>query len=432
MNTSRRATVFSICLLAITLAAAARAEDAPRGRGSLRYDAQRGEWIEVAVAEPGTPAGDLQLAQERMAQRDYAAARKSIAAWLKACPDDALRPDALLTAGDIELHAADAGQRADVWRAHEQYEEILNAHAGAAAFDKALRRELLVAEMFLFKGHKRPILRGMLRVSAEDEALTILDRLINERAPGTLIAEAALLMQADYHYQHGEFEAAEKAYARLSTDFPRGRHLRLAMQRSADAALAGFAGVNFDDAPLLEAEERYRQYAERYEQAAREEGVANQLARIRDSRAQKEYTIGQYYDRARQPRAAAFYYRSVVKNWPDTPWANLAQQRLDVVAPGQAAPPLSPSGAAPASEVSPPPVGEAPASAPRAAAIPASAPPTPGTIETIQPVETTGGSPAPAPSPAAPAAPPAPATPAPAPTGSSSADEPEVIQPVEP
>lgn len=367
-------------------------QDVPRGRTELLFDPTRGDWVEVAVQESGTDAGDLAIAKSLLAERKFAAARKAFAAWLKSYPDSDHRADALLHAGDTELYAANAGESADVWQAHEWYEEILNSYSGGEAAEKALRRELLVAELLLFKGQKRRIFKGMLRVSATDEALQILDRLIDERAPGSPVAEQALLMQANYHYEKGEFEEAERAYARLSTEFKRSRHERLAMQRSADAALASFAGIEFDDAPLLEAEERYRQYSDRYPKAATEEGVASQLARIRDSRAQKEFSTGQYYERAKQPRAAAFYYRSVVKNWPDTPWASQATQRLGTIDPGQPAPvvdtPATPPAETPINAAPAAPATAEPVAAPQAPAPPPVAPrPVNDTVEEIQPIE---------------------------------------------
>ena len=42
------------------------------------------------------------------------------------------------------------------------------------------------------------------------------------------------------------------------------------------------------------------------------------LEDIRNRRAQKEFEIGQYYAKVGQDRASAFYYRSVIDNWPGT------------------------------------------------------------------------------------------------------------------
>lgn len=308
-------------------------------QGRLLFDPKSRDWIELPPPEPGTEAGDLELARRQLAERKFDAARKAIKAWLQAHPDSALRPEGLYTAADVELYAANSGASNDLWKAHERYDEILNGWAGSEVAERAMRRELLVAEMFLFKGHKRKIFGGMFRVSAEEEALGILERLASERTPGSRIAEQAIRMQADYHFSKGDHVEAERAYARLAREFPRGRFHRLAMLKSADSALASHTGVEFDDAPLLESEERYHEFIEQYPKAGEEANVPAQLETIRIRRAEKEYSVAQYYERAKHPEAANFYYRSVVKNWPDTVWATKARDRLDKLQPPATEPP---------------------------------------------------------------------------------------------
>ncbi len=357
----RRAVLPALLLLALLPVVAVRAADtldAHAGRSQLTYDPKTQEWVEAPAAESGSEAGDLEIARRLMAERKYAAARKAFKKWLKDYPDSQRRPEALFYAADTEVYAANDHKANDLWQAHEWYQEIMNGWAGTEWADRALRRELIVSEIFLFKNGKRKVFKGLLRVSARDEALQILDQIIDQRAPNTPLAEQALLMQGNYHFQRGEFDEAERVYARIIRDYPRGRGARLASQRSADAALASFAGVEFDDAPLLEADERYKQFAEKYPAAAEEAGVPATLLRIRDSRAEKEFSIASYYQRAKRPSAAAFYYRSVVANWPDTIWADKSRTQLESLNVAV------PTDTQPAVPVATPPASEPPVSVP--------------------------------------------------------------------
>jgi outer membrane protein assembly factor BamD (BamD/ComL family) len=165
-------------------------------------------------------------------------------------------------------------------------------------------------------------------MSGKEEALQMLDRIIDDWARDTPVAEQALRLKGDYHYLNGEFDEAELAYARLARDFPRGRYHKLAMLRSGQSAFARFPGIEFDSADLLEAEVYLTDFQERYPQDAGEYGVPQQLNRIRETRAQKEYTIGRYYEKTRAVDAAAFYYDLVVQTWPETTWAAEARSRL--------------------------------------------------------------------------------------------------------
>jgi len=314
----------------LVLALAMRVDAAGRRRTERRaerltYDPRTGEWLELAPPEPGTPDGDLELARATLARgerrRDFSRARKMLRQWIKTYYDSPRFGEALFYYADAEF------QLGNLMKAYESYERLLDDYGATELAQRALRNELVIAEVFL-SGRWRKVWRGMVRLPAQDEALDILERLATNRAPGTPIAEIAIKTKADYYYGKGEFADAEQEYARLAREFPRSRYTRLALLRSAQAALASFPGIKFDDGALVEAEERFEQFRKRYPQVADAENVPLLLEEIRNSRAHKEYTIGQYYERTKHPRAAAFYYRSVMTYWPDTTWAMMAQGRL--------------------------------------------------------------------------------------------------------
>ena len=286
----------------------------------LVYDPHTHEWIVEEPPEPGTADGDLAIARNLLARGEHKKAAKRLKQWVADYAyESPCHPEAVFLRGRVEF------ERKNYIPAHRHYLEVLNDWPGTEWADRALRGEFVIAEVFL-AGHKRKFL-GLPFVHAYDEALDILDDIIVNH-PNTVLAEQALKTKADYYFRTGEFELAEDAYAHLARDYPAGQYVREAMLQSARAALASFPGVQFDDAPLVEAEERFVQFHRTFPRHAGEEDVDLTLENIRAKRAEKEFSIAEYYRRARQPQAASFYYRSVQQGWPDTTWAALAQDRL--------------------------------------------------------------------------------------------------------
>lgn len=317
---------FWIVLAAAALARAA--DEKPVYHERLEYDAAKGQWIEIAPPIPGTEDGDLALARSLSAQCEYKKARKAFDEWFKTYPESTHRPEALFYAAENEVSAEDAKPKSgDLMKAHQWLEEVLDGWAGTEIAERALRKELIIAEMVLFKGRKQKVWK-IFWLSADEEALSILDRIIDERARETPIAEQALRLKADFHYINGDFQEAETAYARLMREFPRGRYQKFAMLRAGESALARFPGVDFDDADLLEAEVYLKDFSQKYPNDAGAQQVPQTLARINDQRAEKDYRIGQYYERIKQIDAAAFYYKLVAKDWAATTWAAEARTRL--------------------------------------------------------------------------------------------------------
>jgi outer membrane protein assembly factor BamD (BamD/ComL family) len=92
--------------------------------------------------------------------------------------------------------------------------------------------------------------------------------------------------------------------------------------------LASFPGVQFDDAGLIEAQERFTQFMQSYPAPAQEVDVPVILDEIAARRAEKTYEIGWFYERTKKKGAAIYYYRETVRRWPETAAASRAQGRL--------------------------------------------------------------------------------------------------------
>ncbi|MCB9856138.1 MAG: outer membrane protein assembly factor BamD [Phycisphaerales bacterium] len=301
-------------------------------RERLEYDVKTGEWVEIPAPVPGTAGGDLAIARAMLAQGEFKDARDAFKAWFKQYPESEFRREALFYSAETEIMAEDAEPKhGDLIQAYEWLEEILEAWPGSDLADRAVRREIIVAEMLLFKDRKQKIWKGTFWLGAEDEALAMLSKIADTWAINTPVAEQALRLKADYHYQHGQFDEAELTYARLMRDYPRGRYRKISLLRSGQSALARFPGVDFDDADLLEAEVYLRDFDVQYAQESEAYRVPETLTRIQDSLAEKDFRVAQFYERTSKLDASAFYYRHIMATWPDTTWASQSQERLTAI-----------------------------------------------------------------------------------------------------
>ena len=295
----------------------------PRTR-TLKYDANRREWAELPPPPPGTAEGDLHEIRMLIAGGDHREALSSAKRFLESYGrSNSLYPNLLVAKAEALI-----GRR-DYQQAYTVLERFLNEFGGTELTAEALRLEFVIAETYL-AGVKRKIW-GFRWLSGEETAYQILDD-ISVNYPESQCAELAIKAKADDLFRKGQHALAELEYARLLRDYPQTRYHRYALRRSAEAALASFGGVEYDDAALIEAEERYLDYRARYGAIAeREDRVGEILDAIRERRAGKEFSIGAYYERTRHLSAAIFYYQSVRDRWPDSVAATKAVTRLELL-----------------------------------------------------------------------------------------------------
>lgn len=276
------------------------------------------QWEVKPPEAPTTPVGELQEARSLLARGQAGKARKIMEKWVKANKDNERYYEGLFLLGDACVETK------DYYRAYEHYEQVVENTAGEL-FRSALAKEKDIALEFL-AGKKRIVWR-IFRFPAYDEAIQILDR-IYQRVPGTRLGEQALLIKANYYYQRGDMDLAQEEYARLAREYPAGRFVQYAMLRSAESAEAAFPGIKFDATPLVESQERYRQLRATFPAYADRADVPQRLNGITELRAEKDLDIARWYQRTKRPSAAEYYYRLVVKDWPDTLAAAEARNRL--------------------------------------------------------------------------------------------------------
>jgi outer membrane assembly lipoprotein YfiO len=152
---------------------------------------------------------------------------------------------------------------------------------------------------------------------------------IQERAPGSPIAERSLLRTADYYYEHGDYDFAVDAYAAYAKTYPRSPDTPGVRLRQAFASLAQFRGKRFDPTPAIDAKAQLQDIQAEYPELAKREGVADVLTKIDEMLAARIAQTADFYRRTHQPRAQAYNLRYLIDNYPDTQAAAKAKTTLD-------------------------------------------------------------------------------------------------------
>jgi outer membrane protein assembly factor BamD (BamD/ComL family) len=331
---------FAVALLVLVSGplAGLRAQD-EQFRERQILDPNADDWKDETPPAPGTPEATLDTARSLLARGEARQARRLLSKWIEQHPDH----DRYLEG--VYLYAESCFETRDYYRAYEHYEVVAESGSGDL-FQRAVRREIDCARAFL-AGQKRIVWR-IFRLPAYDDGVEILDR-VWERVPGTRIGETVLRLKADHFFNSGDMDLAQDEYVNLAREYPSGRFIRVAMLRSAEAADASFPGVPFDDRALVDADERYRAVKATFPDYAAREAVDARLQGIREKRAEKDLYVGRYYEKVKQPGAAEFYYRQLLKDWPETLAAADARTRLRALG-ATVDEPAAPAGSQPAGE----------------------------------------------------------------------------------
>lgn len=302
---------------------------ADRARPSGDHVWKDGKWVPVRAAE-GTPAGELAIIRGHLDAGRPKDALKAAKKFLERYSGDDACEEAMLLAAQAEM------DRGHYYAAFERFSEQLGAYPNGKFFERALARQYEIADAFL-EGRKQRAL-WVLRVSAEEEGLDILTR-IAERAPGTVIAEKSVLRAADFYYEHARLPEAVDQYDLHQELFGKSPRAEYSMLRGARATYGQYRGHQFDDTPLIDAQQRFREFARKYPAKAGRVNVPTILKQISSAIVHRVFVTAGYYERVGRERSAAFYYRRVVERYPTTHWATRAKEALARLGGGERARP---------------------------------------------------------------------------------------------
>lgn len=264
-------------------------------------------WKKIGEIDPSTPHGQLLIIRRALAMGDPGRAETMAKSWIERHERDPMLPEAHLLRGDALL------AQGDEYKALFDYEFVARSYSGSEAFVTALRRELDIAQDYA-AGLNRKFL-GLRILPAEDEAEEIFIR-VQERMPGSRLAEEAGMELADFYYERRRMLLAAEAYSLFIENYPRSSQIDKARKRVIFAQLASFKGPQFDAAGLYEARGRLLRLKMLEPAEAQKIGADALLTRIDESDAAKILQTARWYENVGNPIAAELYVRRLVQKYP--------------------------------------------------------------------------------------------------------------------
>ncbi|WP_432797774.1 outer membrane protein assembly factor BamD [Poriferisphaera sp. WC338] len=276
-------------------------------------------WQRLTSYPANSPEGKLQAIRKLIAETKYNEAEEKAKSWIGQYPDHPMLVEAYLLSGDAKTG------RKYYYKALYDYEKVISDYPASEQYHTALEREYQIGRLFLTGTKRRLFSLPIVPADGEGEELMIR---IQERAPGSALAERASLFLADYFYDLGDMKDAAEAYDLFLTNYPESLQREWAMLRLIRASLARFKGPEYDPTGLVEAQTRLLIFEREFPASAERIGAKSLLTRISESLALKDIAAAEWYAVRGNNISAAVVYRRVVQDYPQTTAAQTALSRL--------------------------------------------------------------------------------------------------------
>ncbi len=249
-------------------------------------------------------------------------------------PNSAMEEDALFMQGEAYFFAD------EYVMANRAYEGLISKFSGTSYLDQAEARRFSIAQFWLKTAEANPttttinLANKMLpTTNLASEARRILHRIRLDDPTGKLSDDSTMALGSAF-FRAGRYQEAADAFDDLRKSYPGSPHQFNAHLFELKALLETYAGPEYDGAPLEKADKLLQAIVKLFpeEVERQKEYLASEGSRVRNMLADRDYKVGQYYESKGENRAAGIYYAAVADRFKDTEIANIAQERIAIVA----------------------------------------------------------------------------------------------------
>lgn len=267
---------------------------------------------------------------------DFLKAAKQFEKAAKAHPGSAIAQDATFMQAE-SLFFAD-----HLPKAEQAYGKLQKEFPNSRHNDRAAARMFSIAQYWIetekaggnglalvnFTDEKKPWF------DADGHAIRVLDQIRYDDPTGRL-ADDATMAAAVEKFRQKKYADADEFLTDLRETFTDSEHLFNAHLLGIRCKLEMYAGPKYSQLVLDEADKLIRQTRVRFPDKMQEpeirEVIARAAAEVDFRQAERLHVRAQYRERRREYGAARIYYQQILENHHQTPFADLARQRLDVI-----------------------------------------------------------------------------------------------------
>ena len=308
----RKTLVFAVILLALSLKPA---------YSYWIWTPKTGKWINPKNAPKPTPKEQFEYALTLFDAKDYEEARRQFIILLRSYPKSLEASEGQYYLGRI------LEEQGNLYEAYLAYQKVIEKYPFSERIQEIIERECKIGEAFL-AGEKRKVFGVPLPV--DNPAIEIFTQVIENSTYGPEAPKAqyklGLVLKGLMRYYE-----AEEAFNKVISNYPASEWVEAAKYQIAVCRAAISRGPAYDQGAAKEAQDKFEEFVREHPDAVLSEKAEKNIEELKEKEAEGNFNIARFYEKQKQYEAARVYYHEILNKYSDSPWAEKARERLEVL-----------------------------------------------------------------------------------------------------
>lgn len=278
-----------------------------------------GKWSNPKTAAKPTPKEQFDFAKSFYEQKKYDEAKREFNKLLKTYPKSFEASESQYYLGLIQEETG------DLYGAYKAYQKVVDKYPFSERIQEIINREFNIAEKFM--GGYRQKTMGVALPVAENPAIEIFGKVVENSSYGPKAPVAqyklGLLLKSLLRYYE-----AEEAFNKVISSYPESEWASAAKFQIAACRAAVSRGPAYDQGAAKEAKEKFEEFVKEHPEAELSNEAEKNIGKLKEEEAEANFNIAAFYEKQKEYASARIYYEDIINKYPDSPWAQKAQERL--------------------------------------------------------------------------------------------------------
>ena len=279
------------------------------------------KWRNPKYSPLAAPEAQFQKAMERFEVNDFKTALVEFRKVVQHFADSKQAPEAQYYIGKCYEALGDP------YQAFVEYQKVIDSYPYSERISEIVDLEYKIGDYFLNR-QRNKWLGIVIDELFEHPSIGIFTKVI-ENAPYSQAAQASQYKLGLLYKGLGRYEEAIDSFTELIEKYPESKWNEPAKYQLALCSARASLKSDYDQELTQQAKERFEEFLAQNPDAEISEDARKEFDELRNKEAEKFFNIAVFYDKQHDRSSAEVYYKYVMKNYPDSAWAEKANQKLE-------------------------------------------------------------------------------------------------------